>query len=105
MAYLQLTSLSGEDFQITIDQEFDRFNEFETAVLEQLSTIGGTSTFGCELTFARHRAAPEQSGVGHPQRLQPVSKSCTPMLSMRTVSSLTKAARGWLSTQWRGEGL
>ena len=45
VAYLQLTSLSGEDFQITVDlQEFDRFNEFETAVLEQLPTIGGTST-------------------------------------------------------------
>ena len=54
VAYLQLTSLSGEDFQITVDlQEFDRFNEFETAVLEQLPTIGGTSTFGCELTFVR----------------------------------------------------
>ena len=50
----QLTSLSGEDYQITVDlQEFDRFNEFETAVLEQLPTIGGTSTFGCELTFVR----------------------------------------------------
>ena len=54
VAYLQLTSLSGEDYQITVDlQEFDRFNEFETAVLEQLPTIGGTSTFGCELTFVR----------------------------------------------------
>ena len=54
VVYLQLTSLSGEDYQVTVDlQEFDRFNEFETAVLEQLPTIGGTSTFGCELTFVR----------------------------------------------------
>ena len=49
MAYLQL----GEDFQITVEKEFNRFDEFETAVLEQLPTIGGTSAFGCELTFVR----------------------------------------------------
>ena len=43
VVYLQLTSLSGEDYQITVDlQEFDRFNEFETAVLEQLPTIGNS---------------------------------------------------------------
>ena len=52
--YLQLTSLSGEEYQVIVDlQEFDRFDEFETAVLEQLPTIGGTSAFGCELTFVR----------------------------------------------------
>ena len=54
VVYLHLTSLSGEDYQVTVDlQEFDRFNEFETAVPEQLPTIGGASTFGCELTFVR----------------------------------------------------
>ena len=54
VVYLQLTSLSGEEYQVIVDlQEFDRFDEFETAVLEQLPTIGGTSTFGCELTFVR----------------------------------------------------
>ena len=54
VVYLQLTSLSGEEYQVIFDlQEFDRFDEFETAVLEQLPTIGGTSTFGCELTFVR----------------------------------------------------
>ena len=54
VVYLQLTSLSGEEYQVIVDlQEFDRFDEFETAVLEQLLTIGGTSTFGCELTFVR----------------------------------------------------
>ena len=30
-----------------------RLDEFETAVLEQLPTIGGSSTFGCELTFVQ----------------------------------------------------
>ena len=54
VVYLQLTSLSGEEYQVIVDlQEFDRFDEFETAVLEQLPTIGGTSTFGCELTLVR----------------------------------------------------
>ena len=53
VVHLQSTSLSGED-QVIVDlQEFDRFCEFETAGLEQLPTIGGTSTFGCELTFVR----------------------------------------------------
>ena len=32
-------------------QEFDRLDEFETAVLENLPFIGGHSTFGCELVF------------------------------------------------------
>ena len=41
-----LTTLSGEEVQVVIDlQEFDRLDEFETAVLEQLPTIGGYSTF------------------------------------------------------------
>ena len=49
---LLLTTLSGEEIQIVIDlQEFDRLDEFETAVLEQLPTIGGRSTFGSELAF------------------------------------------------------
>ena len=50
---LLLTTLSGEDIQVVIDlQEFDRLeDEFETAVLEQLPTIGGHSTFGSELVF------------------------------------------------------
>ena len=54
VVHLQLTSLSGEEYQVIVDlQEFDRLDEFETAVLEQLPTIGGSSTFGCELTFVR----------------------------------------------------
>ena len=54
VVHLQLTSLSGEEYQVIVDlQEFDRLDEFETAVLEQLPTIGGNSTFGCELTFVR----------------------------------------------------
>ena len=49
---VQLTTLSGEEVQVVIDlQEFDRLDEFETAVLEQLPTIGGHSTFGSELVF------------------------------------------------------
>ena len=47
-----LTTLAGEDIQIVVDlQEFDRLDEFETAVLEQLPTIGGNSAFGSELAF------------------------------------------------------
>ena len=54
VVHLQLTSLSGEEYQVIVDlQEFDRLDEFETAVLEQLPTIGGNSAFGCELTFVR----------------------------------------------------
>ena len=34
-------------------QEFDRLNEFENAVLQQLPYIGESSTFGCELEFIR----------------------------------------------------
>ena len=51
---LLLTTLSGEELQVIIDlQEFDRLDEFETAVLEQLPTIGGSSAFGRELTFVQ----------------------------------------------------
>ena len=52
--HVLLTTLSGEEHQVIVDlQEFDRLDEFETAVLEQLPTIGGSSTFGCELTFVQ----------------------------------------------------
>ena len=61
---LLLTTLSGEEIQIVIDlQEFDRLDEFETAVLEQLPTIGGHSTFG------RHWRNPGEPNLGHSQRL------------------------------------
>ena len=51
VVHLLLTSLSGEHHQVTVDlQEFDRVDEFETAVLELLLTIGGSSTFGFEVT-------------------------------------------------------
>ena len=50
--HLILTTLSGEEAQLTIElQEFDRLQEFESAVLEQLPEIGDSSTFGCELDF------------------------------------------------------
>ena len=40
--------------QVVVDlQEFDRPDEFETAVLEQLPSIGGFCAFGCELVFVR----------------------------------------------------
>ena len=46
---LVLTTFAGEELQLSIDlQEFDRLNEFETAVLEN---IGECSTFGRELDF------------------------------------------------------
>ena len=50
--HLILTTLAGEEAQLTIElQEFDRLQEFESAVLEQLPEIGESSTFGCELDF------------------------------------------------------
>ena len=50
--HLILTTLAGEEAQLTIElQEFDRLQEFECAVLEQLPEIGESSTFGCELDF------------------------------------------------------
>ena len=50
--HLILTTLSGEEVQLTVElQEFDRLQEFESAVLEQLPEIGDSSTFGCELDF------------------------------------------------------
>ena len=65
VVYLHLTSLSGEEYQVIVDlQEFDRFDEFETAVLEQLPTIGGTSTFGCEsLSLVQDRCSPARSHI------------------------------------------
>ena len=48
--HLILVTLAGEEIQLPIElQEFDRFNEFENAVLENLPLIGMHSTFGCEL--------------------------------------------------------
>ena len=50
--HLVLNTLAGEELQMAIDlQEFDRLDEFETAVLENLPSVGGHSTFGCELVF------------------------------------------------------
>ena len=50
--HLVLTTLAGEEIQEVIDpQEFDRLDEFETAVLEKLPFVGGHSTFGRELVF------------------------------------------------------
>ena len=41
IVHLILTTLAGEEKQLTIElQEYDRFNEFENAVLEQLPNIG-----------------------------------------------------------------
>ena len=49
---LILTTLSGEEVQVVIDlQEFDRLDEFETAVLEQLPTIGGIARLGASLSL------------------------------------------------------
>ena len=50
--HLILITLAGEEIQLTVElQEFDRLNEFENAVLQQLPYIGESSTFGCELEF------------------------------------------------------
>ena len=50
--HLILITFAGEEIQLTIElQEFDRLNEFENAVLEQLPYIGESSAFGCELDF------------------------------------------------------
>ena len=50
--HLILTTLAGEEAQLTIElQEYDRLQEFENAVLEQLPELGTSSTFCCELDF------------------------------------------------------
>ena len=50
--HLVLTTLAGDEAQLTIEiQEFDRLQEFENAVMEQLPVTGESSTFGCELSF------------------------------------------------------
>ena len=47
-----LTTFAGEEIRLAIDlREYDRLNEFENAVLNQLSYLGDSSTFGCELQF------------------------------------------------------
>ena len=47
-----LVTLAGEEIQLPIElQEFDRFDEFENAVLKNLPLIGMHSAFGCELEF------------------------------------------------------
>ena len=52
MLHLMLTTFAGEEIQLAIDlQEYDRLNEFENAVLNQLPYLGDSSTFGCELQF------------------------------------------------------
>ena len=49
---LILTTLAEEEAQLTIElQEYDRLQEFENAVLEQLPELGTSSTFCCELDF------------------------------------------------------
>ena len=48
--HLILITLAGEEMQLTVElQEFDRLNEFENAVLQQLPYVGESSAFGCEL--------------------------------------------------------
>ena len=55
--HLILTTFAGEEIQLSIElQEFDRLNEFENAVLENLPYIGECSTFGCELDFVHKDA-------------------------------------------------
>ena len=50
--HLILTTFAGEEIQLAIElEEFDRLNESENAVLENLPYIGECSTFGCELDF------------------------------------------------------
>ena len=76
---LLLTTLSGEELQVIIDlQEFERLDEFETAVLEQLPTIGGHSTFGSELASVwardlRRRGASPKTKGGYPSAKPPLT--------------------------------
>ena len=52
--HLILTTFAGEEIQLAIElEEFDRLNESENAVLENLPYIGERSTFGCELDFVQ----------------------------------------------------
>ena len=50
--HLALITFAGDEIQLSIElQEFDRLNEFQNAVLENLLHIGECSTFGRELDF------------------------------------------------------
>ena len=50
--HLILVTSAGDEIQLSIElHEFDRLNEFENAVLENLPHIGTRSTFGCEPDF------------------------------------------------------
>ena len=50
--HLILTTLAGEEIQLTLElQEHDRLYEFENAVMAQLPKLGGSSAFGCSLSF------------------------------------------------------
>ena len=55
--HLMLATFAGQEFRLSIDlQEYDRLNDSENAVLNQLPYIGDNSTFGCELQFV-HKGA------------------------------------------------
>ena len=61
--HLILTTFAGEEIQLTIElQEFNKLNEFENAVLEQLPHIGECSTFGCEFDFV-HKDTRKTFGI------------------------------------------
>ena len=50
--HLVLVTFAGDEIQLSMElHEFDRLNEFENAVPENLPCIGACSTFGCELDF------------------------------------------------------
>ena len=52
--HLVLVTFAGDEIQLSIElHEFDRLNEFQNAVVENLPCIGERSTFGCELDFVR----------------------------------------------------
>ena len=50
--HLILTTLAGEEIQLALElNELSRLDEFEDEAIQQLPKLGGSSTFGCALTF------------------------------------------------------
>ena len=69
VVHLLLTTLAGDEHQVVVDlQEFDRFDEFETAVLEQLPTIGGSKVkapYSCQRLDTQNSEC-RSGGLGSP---------------------------------------
>ena len=79
---LTLITLTGEELHVCVDQSVSTsFQKFENAILEQLPTLGQSSTFGCELQFVQigtHAVLtdPVQQQLSAKQSLYVIARPC-----------------------------